>query len=298
MKVLYNITTLLILSATICGNVTAQKLDVGLLLGGAYYYGDVVNELEPTTMRAAVGGFLRYRLGTRFAIKAYGGFNKVSGDDQLSESKWQKERNWTFETNILEGSLLLEWNLIEDRNRGRRFANPFIPYLFGGVGMFNFTPKSDYNGELQSLAPLQLSGVAYTRDAICVPFGFGARYYIARKFQIGLELGVRYTNTSYIDDIAPDNVYQDPSTTPFPMLTQYYYARSSANRNPGDLRSKMGNVKEGTGSNGLNKFLGASDFYVTTGLTASYTIGEARGGSSGGSRGRNYGKSIRCPRFY
>ena len=60
----------------------------------------------------------------------------------------------------------------------------------------------------------------------------------------------------------------------------------------------MGNVKEGTGSNGINKFLGASDFYVTTGLTASYTIGEAKGGSSGGSRGRNYGKSIRCPRFY
>ena len=87
MKALYNILTLLILSATIGGKVTAQKLDVGLLLGGAYYYGDVVNEIEPTTMRQAVGGFLRYRLGNRFAIKAYGGFNKVSGDDQLSESE-------------------------------------------------------------------------------------------------------------------------------------------------------------------------------------------------------------------
>jgi hypothetical protein len=120
---------------------------------------------------------------------------------------------------------------------------------------------------------------------------------VARKIQIGFELGIRYTNTSYIDDIAPDNVYQDPSTTPFPTLTQYYYARSTANRNTGDLRSKMGNVKEGTGSNGLNQFLGASDFYVTTGLTASYTFGEAKGGG-GGSRGRNYGKAIRCPRFY
>ncbi len=297
MKTIYKILALLILTSFGNLSVNAQKIDAGLLLGGSYYYGDVVNELEPTTMRGAIGGFLRYRLGGRFAVKAYGGFNKVSGDDQLSESQWQRERNWSFETNILEGSLQLEWNLIEDRNRGRRFANPFIPYLFGGIGMFNFTPKSDFNGQMQSLAPLQLSGVAYTQNGICVPFGFGARYYVARKFQLGFELGIRYTNTSYIDDIAPDNVYQDPSKTPFPTLTQYYYSRSTANRNPGDLRSKMGNTKEGYGSNGLNQFLGASDFYVTMGITAAYTFGEATGGGSG-SRGRSYGKAIRCPRFY
>lgn len=297
MKTLYRILTLLMLTTVATGSAMAQKLDAGLLLGGSYYYGDVVNELEPSTMRAAVGGFLRYRLGGRFAIKAYGGYNKVSGDDQLSESEWQKQRNWSFETDIIEGSLQLEWNLIEDRNRGRRFANPFIPYLFGGVGMFSFTPKSDFNGQMQSLAPLQLSGVAYSQNGICIPFGFGARYYVARKFQLGFELGIRYTNTSYIDDIAPDNYYQNPSTTPFPTLTEYYYARSTSNKNPGDLRSKMGNVKEGSGSNGFNQFLGASDFYVTMGLTAAYTFGEATGGGSG-SRGRSYGKAIRCPRFY
>jgi hypothetical protein len=126
MKVLYNILTLLILSVTIGGNVNAQKLDIGLLLGGAYYYGDVVNELEPSTMRQAVGGFLRYRLSNRFAVKAYGGFNKVSGDDQLSESEWQKQRNWTFETNILEGSLQLEWNLISHTVKLDSY-NPSIP---------------------------------------------------------------------------------------------------------------------------------------------------------------------------
>lgn len=297
MKTIYKIFILLIITSFVSTTVNAQKIDVGILLGGSYYYGDVVNELEPSTMRGAVGGFLRYRLGNRFAIKAYGGFNQVSGDDQLSESEWQRQRNWTFQTNILEGSLQLEWNLIEDRNRGRRFANPFIPYLFGGIGMFNFTPKSDFNGQMVSLAPLQLSGVPYETNGICVPFGIGARYYVARKFQLGFELGLRYTNTSYIDDIAPDNVYQNPSTTPSPTLTQYFYSRSTANRNPGDLRSKMGNVKEGTGSNGFNQFLGASDFYVIMGVTAAYTFGEATGGG-GGSRGRSYGKAIRCPRFY
>ena len=138
MKTIYKIFILLIITSFVSTTVNAQKIDVGILLGGSYYYGDVVNELEPSTMRGAVGGFLRYRLGNRFAIKAYGGFNQVSGDDQLSESEWQRQRKWTFQTNILEGSLQLEGNLIEDRNSGRRFANPFLPYLFGGIGLFNF----------------------------------------------------------------------------------------------------------------------------------------------------------------
>jgi len=47
---------------TISGALHAQKMDIGVMLGGSYYYGDVVNELEPSTIRPAFGGFLRYRL--------------------------------------------------------------------------------------------------------------------------------------------------------------------------------------------------------------------------------------------
>ncbi len=296
MKILSKILVLLIFTFTLAGNTQAQKLDLGLLLGGSYYYGDVVNELEPSTVGAAVGGFLRYRLGGRVALKGYVGYNSISGDDKLSESKWQQERNWTFETSIIEASLQAEFNLIEDRNRGRRFANPFIPYLFAGVGTINFTPKSEYNGVMTNVAPLQLSGVAYATSAIAVPFGIGARFYASRNFQLGFEFGVRYTNTSYLDDIAPNNFYIDPNLTPNPTMTKYYYGRSVANKNPGDLRSKMGNTKkEDYGSNGFNQFLGASDLYVTMGVTAAYTFGQ--GGGGGGGR-RGYGKVLGCPRFY
>lgn len=265
---------------------SAQKVDIGLLLGGSYYYGDVVNELEPTTIRPAFGGFIRYRLNDRFALKAFGGYATVSGDDQLSESTWQQQRNWSFESTIIEGSIQAEFNLIEDRNRGRRFANPFIPYLFAGVGGFYFQPKSDFNGTLQSTAELQLSGVAYAQNAIAVPMGIGFRYYVSHKIQLGFEFGMRYTTTSYIDDIGGTDVYVDPATTPFPAVTRYYYARSGPNNSPGDLRGKMGQSS-----------LKVNDIYFIYGLTASYTLGKTAGGS--GSRGgRPGGKAIRCPRFY
>src|SRR3954465_579474 len=88
----------------------AQNMDIGLLLGGSYYYGDVVNEIEPSTIRPAFGGFIRYRLGERLALKAFGAYAKVTGDDKLSESEWQQQRNWSFESTIIEGSIQAEFN--------------------------------------------------------------------------------------------------------------------------------------------------------------------------------------------
>lgn len=265
----------------------AQKIDIGLLAGGSYYYGDVVNELEPSTMRPAFGGFIRYRINDRIAIKGFGAYAKISGDDKLSSSEWQLQRNWNFETTITEGSLQLEYNLIEDRNKGRRYANPFIPYLFGGVGMIAFEPKSDYNGTMQNTAPLQLSGVAYSQSAIAIPLGIGFRYYIAQGFQLGFEFGLRYTTTSYLDDIGGTDKYVDPASTPYPTITEYFYAQTKANKNPGDLRGKMG----------LSS-LKVNDIYLVSGITLAYTFGKSGGGGSRGGRGGGYGKAIRCPRFY
>ncbi len=277
---------------------SAQKLDIGLMVGTSYYYGDVVNEFVSSALGQSYGGFLRYRLGDRVAIKGHAGYVKILGDDQYSSSQWQVERNWAFQTTIIESSLQLEYNFIQDRNKGRRFANPFIPYAFAGVGVISFTPQADYMGTMLDLAPLQLSGNAYSTTAVIVPFGFGMRYYVLRNLQIGLELGARYSTTSYLDDIAPNDKYVDPATTPNPSLTAYFYSKSTANKNPGDLRSKMGDVKSESGSNGINTILGKTDLYFVPALTVAFTLGNT-GGGGGSSRGRGpSGKAIRCPRFY
>ncbi|MCU0423045.1 MAG: DUF6089 family protein [Bacteroidia bacterium] len=275
----------------------SQKMDIGLLAGMTGYYGDVVNEFEPALLKPGFGAFFRYRLGGRLALRANFLYTSVEGDDQRSQSQWQNQRNWTFTSRIIEGSALLEFNFIEDRNQGRRFANPFIPYAFGGVGFFTFDPQSDFNGTMISVAPLQLSGVAYQTNAICVPLGIGFRYYLNRKIQLGAELGIRYTTTSYIDDIGVDDRYQAVETTPNPAITTYFYNKATADNNAGDFRSKMGAAKSNYGSNFINNILGSNDLYYNIGLTLSYTLGDV-GKGGGGSRGRGFGKAIRCPRFY
>lgn len=263
-------------------NANAQKVDIGFMAAGTHYYGDVVNEVEPSTIRAAYGGFIRYRLSNFTALKAFGMMGKVSGDDKLSSSQWQQNRNWSFETLLMEGSLQLEINLLEDRNTARKLINPLVPYLFMGVGAFYFKPQSEIGqgNRMQSTAPLMLSGVKYQQIAIAFPMGIGFRYYLNRKFLLGGEFGLRYTTTSYIDDIGSSDKYVSPETTPFPKAAAYYTNRSIAEKTPGDYRGKMG-----LGSINVN------DIYAVFGVSLAYNINKSKLASF-------WKKHPGCPRFF
>lgn len=265
--------------------VFAQKIDFGIMAGGTHYYGDVVNEFELSTISYATGGFIRYRLSNFTAIKAMGVYAVVSGDDKNSSSLWQQNRNWRFQTQILEGSLQFEVNLKEDRNNGRKLKNKTIPYLFAGIGAFYFKPqvvlvRPDGSERLQSVAPLQLSGVKYSQIAATIPIGVGVRYYINKKILFGGELGLRYTTTSYIDDIGGADKYVDPATTPFPKATRFILGDNEGDKNPGDLRGKMA----------LSK-LNVNDMYIFAGVTLAYNFNKSKVGGMGIKRQG-------CPRFY
>jgi hypothetical protein len=261
-----------------------RKVDIGVTVGGTYYYGDVVNEFTPATARYSAGAFLRYHLSDRFAIRANGLFARISGDDKLSKgSEWQRRRNWSFITDIFEASSVLEFNLIEDRNSGRKLRNPLIPYIYVGLGAFYYKPQTELpNGELVGVRSSQLSGVAYNEVDFCIPIGVGFRYYAFRNYMIGFDLGIRYTSTSYLDDIGGFDTYQDPNNTPYPTATRSIYSKSLVPRNPGDLRGKMG-----------TSALNVNDIYVIGSLTIAYRLGKPLG-----SKGRRFGKAISCPRFY
>lgn len=254
----------------------AQKVDVGGYLGASYYYGDVVNEIEPSTIRFGVGAFLRNRLNDRVAMRLMGSVVNISGVDSLSESTFQKRRNWNFNTMIMEGALLFEYNLLEDRNRGRRFRNKTIPYLFAGVGLFYMMPKTTFKGVDLDITNLGLSGSPISQIAFCVPFGAGIRRYIKNNLQIGFELNVRYSLSSYIDGVGGNDKIIDRNSLPFSVSRDIQDA--GLGNNVGGPRGKMG---------------GISDIYMTAGVTFAYTLGASGGGGRGGS-----GSAIRCPRFY
>jgi hypothetical protein len=267
--------------------VSAQKTEVGVLLGVATYYGDVVNNFEPSTFRFAGSIFMRYHLDERFAIRGSFAYARVTGADSISDdSEFQRNRNWSFYTDIYELSAIAEFNLIPDRNKGRKVRTPVIPYVFGGLGVFYYEPWAIYppTGQPIKLRPLQTDGSSYPSFAICVPLGLGVRFYLNRTWQIGAEFGMRMTTTSHIDDLDGNSVYPDPSQLPSDA-SRIMYDPSKLPRDPdtGIGYGKPGKVR--------GKIENLNDIYFIGGVTLTYRLwpGKVRGYG---------GRSVRCPRFY
>jgi hypothetical protein len=265
----------------------AQKTEVGVLLGVSSYYGDIVNTYDPSTFRFAGTFFLRYHLDPRLAIRANLAYARVTGADSNSkDSEFQRNRNMSFFTDIIELSAVAEYNLIADKNKGRRVRTPFIPYVYGGIGVFYYEPWATYpvTGQPIRLRPLQTDGSSYSPIAICIPVGIGFRIYLSRNWQLGAELGARLTSTSHIDDVDGNSKYPDPADLPSDAARVMY----DPNPSPKDPDTGIGYGKPGKVR---GKVENINDIYFIGGVTLSYRLWPGKVRSYGG-------KAIRCPRFY
>jgi hypothetical protein len=273
----------------------AQKTEIGGLLGGSYYWGDVNNNLQLQLIRPAATFFVRYHLDPRFAVRANLSYARVTGADTISrDSKWQTERNLSFWTDIIELSGIVEYNLIADNNKGRRVKNAVIPYVFGGLGAFYYNPKATnpITGKTVDLRPLQTNGVGYSSIALCIPLGAGVRVYLNKNWQIGFELGMRYSLSSYIDDVDGNAKYPDIASLgsdDAKVMTDPNQKRLAEIRAAGgDPNVPGGKVGRDRGKNNV-----LSDVYFISGVTVSYRIWPKGTRSHSGG-----GRAIRCPRFY
>ncbi len=270
----------------------AQKTEVGVLLGGGYYWGDIVNTFQPSTIKPGGSLFVRYHLDSRMAVRGNFSYTTIGGSDVDSkDSKWQVARNFSFKTNIVELSGVLEYNLLPDKNKGRRLRSFFVPYVYGGLGVFYFDPRAinPVTGNEVKLRPLKLDGGGYSPVALCIPLGVGFRAYLTRNWQIGFDIGARYSLSSHLDDVTGNSVYpsindmaSDDARVMFdPSRKRVYHIKESGNTY--SPSAKEGKVR------GKNELV--SDVYFIGGVTLSYRIWP-RGARSYG------GKAIRCPRFY
>lgn len=273
--------------SAIAVDVWGQKTEIGFVAGPSYYYGDIVNSFQPEELsRPGVSVFLRYHLDPRLALRGNFGFAMIGGSDSYSgNTPWQKSRNMSFKGFVTEVSGIAEFNLIPDKNKGRRVKTPFIPYVFAGFGFIYFESYRDnpVTGDKNVfLRPLQLDGTSYAPIAVTVPLGIGARYYLTRNWTIGVEFGPRWTSTSQLDNIDGNSVYPAIGDLPNQTAREMY--------DPG-LPDPITGIKAGRVGRERGKIEYINDLYFIGGITVSYRIWP-RGVRSYG------GRAIRCPRFY
>ncbi|MCX6186094.1 MAG: DUF6089 family protein [Bacteroidetes bacterium] len=199
--------------------VKSQFVEIGIMGGASNYSGDLSNEsIAFKETHIAVSMFGRYNFSNKWAVKGFAGYGKISGDDKnyaeapsLSnpDGNFQYWRNLNFYSNIFEFSVQAEYNLLPNDLQSNS-SRPFVPYIFAGIGIVNFNPKTTLNGTEQELQPLGTEGQGttiynnlkkYDLTVYSIPIGAGFRQKIGESFFLGIEAGVRFTGSNYIDDV-------------------------------------------------------------------------------------------------
>jgi hypothetical protein len=174
-----------------------------------------------------------------------------------------KLRNLNFKSNILEGNLCLEFNLLDPED----YLG--LPYVFGGVGVFHFNPYTkDANNVKTYLQPLGTEGQGlsaypnkkmYSLTQLCLPFGGGWKQRINDVVEIDYELGARLLFTDYLDDVS--TTYADPQQL---LIGRGAKAVELAYRGPTPPGAQEG-IKRGNPK--------SKDWYFFTGLKLVYKFG-------------------------
>lgn len=180
------------------------------MLGGANYLGDLSENSQKLFLNETglgAGVFVGYNIAYPLTLRFNANFMQISGTDANAEDELILQRNLHFQSNIIEASIRAEWN-ITGFNAYNYYA-PFSPYLFAGVGGFNFNPKTDYNGNTIQLNDIGTEGQGienypsqYGLTQIVLPFGLGVKYALTESWTIGLEVGSRFIFTDYLDDVS------------------------------------------------------------------------------------------------
>lgn len=209
---------ILLLAIGVSYDAFSQSIELGTQSGQIRYLGDlapeksnVFNHYEHSFYQL----YAEYRNNKNWSVKLSGTVGTVSGHDKNRVSSWQ--RNLHFKSAIRELDLTVQtfWPL---------FDLSFTPNkieLYGliGVGVFQFNPKTRFQGRWVALQPLGTEGQGqegmspkYKLTQLNIPMGFGFNLPLSRQVTVGTEFSFRKLFTDYLDDISRN--YPDAALYP------------------------------------------------------------------------------------
>ncbi len=193
----------------------AQFWEVGGSLGITSYHGDLAPDFSMQAPGGAGSIFLRHNIDTRLAVRFAAVVGTMGADDKNSTNAYRKARNLSFQSDLYEGSVALEFNFLPyHHRRGAKGAGAFTPYMVFGAGVFKYNPKAYYKGGLYDLQPLGTEGQApgneYSLVQANLIIGGGFKIDITHNIAINIEGSTRILFTDYLDDVS--GAYANPRT--------------------------------------------------------------------------------------
>ena len=219
------------------------RFEAGVRLGGANYLGefggkflprrDFVADMKLKATAGTMGAYMRYAVLPRVSMGMGFQWGRIRGADSLSTNPDRVARNLSFRNDIMEVNASLEFEFFEHYNVGgnRMYRVDFTAYGFVGLAYYKHNPEAFFEGQVNvddidhtngttnvtyeysgyhKLQPLQTEGVNYSLSGLAFITGGGFYFTFRRVYRIGMRLGVRTTQTDYLDDAS--TTYRDNSS--------------------------------------------------------------------------------------
>jgi len=176
---------ILILAGSV--GVFAQKRqsthDLGVIAGGAYYFGDINPEKMFYKMSPDFGILYRLNLNPRYSVRMSLQYGWLRADGADFDHSLPELANASFSTSFLDWTTQFEFNFLPFVYDPRHVV--LTPYVSGGVCMGAFMGGSRANLEF------------------VLPVDLGIKLKVTQKIDIGMSWGFRKTFTDEIDNWSP-----------------------------------------------------------------------------------------------
>lgn len=187
-----------LLLSLICSTGFAQKNEIGVFMGGAFYRGEI-SDFSFKTPGGVVGLLFRQNWNAALSTQYTFSYGSLRASDEYNPSSIGSIRKYEFQTNITEISIQAAYNFYDFGHFDETVT--WTPYLFGGVAIFSMNPQSNTNNT---------NNRPYNNLQFAIPFGVGAKFLINENWNVSLQLGARKTFTDYIDDLYVSSTRNNP----------------------------------------------------------------------------------------
>jgi len=158
--------------------------DVGIIAGVNYYLGDINPKKQLYSSSPVLGVMYRYNMGPRYALRTSLSFGSLKGSDLDFDNKYQQLRAASFETDVVDFSVQLEFNfqpfLVPLSSRAKRFS----PYITSGL---SYISSSN------------------TTSSFAIPMGVGCKYLIGKRWTAAVEWSFKKSFTDDLDGLEDPN---------------------------------------------------------------------------------------------
>jgi hypothetical protein len=188
-----------------------KRLEAFACIGTTQFFGDVggfskgqniigLKDISLLQTRYNITGGLKYKILRDLNVRLNIVYGKLSASDTRGSNE---NRGFAAKTTIIEPSVMAEYYVIKSDlgdsylfNQGRSFRSGGLLdalefYVFTGVGGLNYNAKP--NAKLAAL------GLKHNGFTAVIPAGIGVNLLFNPDFNMGIELGGRYSFSDYLD---------------------------------------------------------------------------------------------------